>query len=291
MANAPSFKVTIRYIQYNRTWNEDFWWGGSNIGSLVAAVSNILSPATAFRHPSTYINYVRITNPFAQRQSQILHQSIPILTPGNIQPEVTSTAAIYRMNTENLGVSRSIWARGLPNASVARRPGSGQDYPAGTLDAGMQAFFTALQQNGFGILSLVPVDSGDNKRHPISSITVNANKTVTVNTPDTYVTQTPARVVLYRIPQKLFPALKGHFTIIPAVGNFLIEGYSSPLAAGDYPLVGAAFRQELYRFSAFIPNLPGTTNNCQFVEFDRRDTAGGPSSTRGRSRTAIRRSA
>jgi hypothetical protein len=297
MPNPSAFKVTLQYIQFNRKWNEDFWVSASDVASVVPKVNAILTPAMLFRHPACYINYVRISNPFAQRQSQILHQQIPLLTPGSIVPEVTSTAAIYRLNTSNFGVSRSIWLRGLPNASVQRRPTTGQDYPGGSLDAGVQAYYQALVDQGFGVLSLVPTDTTDNKRHPINSITVLAPpqpgtpSQVQINTPDVYVTQTPARVVLYRIPQKLFPALSGHFTIQPAVGSFIPQGYLTPLTAASYNVVGAAFRQELYRFSAFIANAVGQTNNCQFVEFDRRDTQGGPSSTRGRSRARIRRSA
>lgn len=297
MPNPAVFKVTIQYVQFTRVWNEDFWWGGSVFAQCINAVEQILTPALLFRHPACFINYVRISNPFQARQSQIIHQRVPLLTPGSIQPEVTSTAAIYRMNTNVAGVSRSIWFRGLPNASVARRPTTGQDYPAGNLDAGVQSYYSALIANGFGVLSLVPVDTGDNKRHPITSVTIlpppqaGAPSQVQINTPDTFVTQTPARVILYRIPQKLLPGLTGHFTITPSAGSFIPQGFLTPLAAATYNMVGSAFRQELYRFSNFIPNISGQTNNCQFVEFDRRDTKGGPSSTRGRSRARIRRSA
>jgi hypothetical protein len=161
----------------------------------------------------------------------------------------------------------------------------------------VQSYYAALVAQGFGILSLVPQDSGENKRHPISSITVlpppqaGAQSQIQVNTPDTYTTQTPPRVVIYRVPQKLFPGLTGHFTITPAMGSFVPQGYLTLLQPATYNMTGSAFRQELYRFSSFISNPPGLTDNCQFVEFDRRDTKGGPSSTRGRSRARIKRSA
>lgn len=296
MPNPNVFKVTLQYVQFNRVWNEDFWWGGSTISGAISATRNILSAALAFRHTATYVNFFRVSNPFAQRQAQIVHQSIPLSTPTG-EPSVTSVAAIYRMNTVTGGVSRSIWLRGLPASSVARRAATGQDYPAGTLDAGVQGYFAALVANNFGVMSLVPSDTSDNKRHPISSITVlappqaGAQSQIQINTPDVYVTQTPPRVILYRIPQKLFPGLTGHFTITPALGSFVPQGYLTPLAPATYNMTASAFRQELYRFSTFLPNPPGLTDNCQFVEFDRRDTKGGPSSTRGRSRAKIRRSA
>jgi len=294
--NPNVFKVTLQYVQFSRVWNEDFWWGGSTIGQAISATRNILSAATAFRHTACYVNFFRVSNPFAQRQSQIVHLTVPSGTPTG-EPSVTAVAAIYRMNTAVAGVSRSIWLRGLPAAAVARRAATGQDYPSGTLEAGVQAYFSALITNGFGVMSLVPSDAGDNKRHPITSITVlappqaGAMSQVQVNTADTYVTQTPPRVVLYRIPQKLFPGLTGHFTITPAVGQFIPQGYLTPLAPATYNMTASAFRQELFRFSPFLANPSGTTDNCQFVEFDRRDTKGGPSSTRGRSRAKIRRSA
>lgn len=296
MPNPSVFKVTIQYVQFSRKWNEDFWLNETTIANAITKTRAIFSAAVAFRHTACYINYARVSNPFARRQSQIIHTTIPNATPTG-EPSVTAVAAIYRLNTSNAGVSRSIWLRGLPANAVARRAATGQDYPAGTLEAGVQAYFAALVAQGFGVMSLVPQDEGDNKRHPIDSITVldpprpGALSQVQVNTPDVYTTQTPPRVILYRIPQKLFPGLTGHFTITPAVGNFIIRDYLTPLAPGTTNLQGSAFRQELYRFSTFIANPPGLTDNCQFVEFDRRDTAGGPSSTRGRSRARIRRSA
>lgn len=296
MPNPAVFKVTMQYVQFSRVWNEDFWWGGSTMSQAIAKTRLILSAATAFRHTATYINYFRVSNPFARRQAQIIHLQVPLSTPTG-EPSVTAVAAIYRMNTETSGVSRSIWLRGLPANAVARRAATGQDYPSGTLDAGVQAYFAALVANGFGVMSLVPTDSGDNQRHPISSITVlpppqaGAQSQVQVNTTDVYTTQAPPRVILYRVPQKLFPGLTGHFTIRPAVGSFIPQGYLTPLAPATYNMTASAFRQELYRFSAFQANPSGLTDNCQFVEFDRRDTKGGPSSTRGRSRARIRRSA
>lgn len=296
MPNPTAFKCTLQFKQFDRVWNEDFWSGASTLSQAITKTRAILSAATAFRHSATYISYFRVSNPFAQRQAQIVHLQVPLSTPTG-EPSVTSVSAIYRMNTENAGVSRSIWLRGLPANAVARRAATGQDYPAGSLDAGVQSYFAALVAQGFGILSLVPTDTGDNKRHPISSITVlpppqaGAQSQVQINTPDVYLTQTPPRVILYRIPQKLFPGLTGHFTITPAVGNFIPQGYLTPLAPATYNMTASAFRQELYRFSGFLANPAGLTDNCQFVEFDRRDTKGGPSSTRGRSRAKIRRSA
>jgi hypothetical protein len=294
--NPNVFKVTIQYVQFSRVWNEDFWCGTSTLSDAISKTRAVLTAATAFRHTATYVNFFRVSNPFAQRQSQIVHQQVPLSTPTG-EPSVTAVSAIYRLNTNTAGVSRSIWLRGLPANAVARRAATGQDYPAGTLEAGVQAYFAALAANSFGVMSLVPSDAGDNKRHPITSITVlappqaGAQSQVQINTPDPYVTQTPPRVVLYRIPQKLFPGLTGHFTITPAVGSFIPQGYLTPLAPATYNQTASAFRQELYRFSTFLPNPAGSTDNCQFVEFDRRDTKGGPSSTRGRSRARIRRSA
>jgi hypothetical protein len=294
--NPAVFKVTLQFVQFNRVWNEDFWWGGSTLSNAIMATNDILSAALAFRHSACYINYFRVSNPFAQRQADIIHQQIPQLTPTG-EPSVTAVAAIYSLKTVTGGVKRAIWLRGLPANAVARRPSTGQDYPAGTLEAGVQAYFAALVNKGFGVMSLVPTDSSDNKRHPITSITVlappqaGAPSQVQINTPDVYVTQTPPRVILYRVPQKLFPGLTGHFTITPAVGSFIPQGYLTPLAPATYNLTATAFRQELYRFSQFQTNPPGLTSNCQFVEFDRRDTKGGPSSTRGRSRAKIKRSA
>lgn len=295
MPNPTVFKVTLQYIQFSRKWNEDFWLQEAVMATAITKTRAILSAATAFRHTACYINYARISNPFAARQSQIIHTNIPSGTPTG-EPSVTAVAAIYRLNTSNAGVSRSIWLRGLPANAVARRASTGQDYASGTLEAGVQAYYAALVAQGFGTMSLVPQDNSDNKRHPIDSITVlapprpGALSQVQINTPDIYVTQTPPRVVLYRIPQKLFPGLAGHFTINPALGSFIPQGYLTPLAEGTTNLLGSAFRQELYRFSGFVANPSGLTDNCQFVEFDRRDTAGGPSSTRGRSRAKIRRS-
>jgi hypothetical protein len=295
MPNPNAFKVTLQYIQFNRVWNEDFWWAGTGLLSAIQKTRTILSAATALRHTAVYINYFRVSNPFAARQSEIIHQQIPQNTPTG-EPEVTAVAAIYKMSTNTPGVLRSIWLRGLPAGSVKRRITTGQDYPGGSLEAQVQAYYAALCAADFGIMSLVPVDTGDNKRHPITSITVlpppqaGALSQVQINTPDVYVTQTPPRVILYRIPQKLFPGLTGHFTITPAVGSFIPQGYLTPLAPATYNLTSASFRQELYRFSPFTPNPSGSTDNCQFVEFDRRDTKGGPSSTRGRSRAKITRS-
>jgi hypothetical protein len=292
-----AFKVTLNYVQFNRQWSEDFWSNQPDFPSVVAKVNNILTPATAFRHWAVYINYVRISNPFAARQSQIIHLRVADPPATLTDPAVTSTAAIYRLNTNQPGVSRSIWLRGLRADSIGRRQSTGQDFPAGGLDSGVQAYWTALVANGFGVLSLVPVDTSDNKRHPIPSITVLAPpmagspSQVQINTPDVYSVNATNRVILYRINQKLFPGLSGHFTVQPAVGNFIPQGYLTPMEAGTYNLTGAAFRAENYRFSSFIYNVSGQTNNCQFVEFDRRDTKGGPSSTRGRSRAKIRRSA
>lgn len=296
MPNPAVFKITLQYVQFNRRWNEDFWWGGSTMAESITKTTNILSAATAFRHTACYISYFRVSNPFAQRQADIIHQFIPQNTPTG-EPSVTAVSAIYSLKTNVGGVKRSIWLRGLPANAVARRPSTGQDYPGGTLEAGVQAYFSTLVANGFGVMSLVPTDSGDNKRHPITSITVlpppqaGAMSQVQINTPDVYVTQTPPRVILYKIPQKLFPGLSGHFSITPAVGSFIPQGYLTPLAPATYNLTASAFRQELYRFSPFLANPPGLTTSCQFVEFDRRDTAGGPSSTRGRSRARIKRSA
>lgn len=284
MADTPYTRVAIRYRSYDRYWWEIFGRAGTSFDAVVPGLAELIAASLACRHPSCYVQYVRLSNPFAPRQAQIEHITQPELTIGSTKAAVTSTAAIYQFKGADLGTKRQIWIRGLRDSDVTRRASNGQDLTAGTLDANVRSYFNVLLAQNYGIPNLFPVDGSDNKRHPIDSITVLPLGVCRINTTDTFVMGTRNRLLLYKIPQKLFPGLKGQITGKADAGSITLQGYTSRLAEGVYEMTGAAFRKAEYRFSQF------KANSASFLAFDRRDTAGGPLSTRGSSRALIRRS-
>lgn len=284
MADTPFFRVALRYKQYDRRWWEVFGSNKSTIQQIMDLRFALRDAALAFRHPSVYLSHVRVSNPFAPRQADIKHFDNPNAPIGTAVPETTSNSGIYEFAGTDAGVKRHIWIRGLREADVKRRPSTGVDFEAGDLHAGVVAYFDYLRTNGFGIPNVQPVDGTANARHPIDSITVLPLRKVKCNVSEAFVLGDRKRVILYRIEQKLFPGLRGRFTVTADATGFVPIGYSAALPEGTYELTGAAFRKEEFRFTPFV------SDGCTFLAFDRRDTSGGPLDTRGHSRPLIRRS-
>lgn len=289
MADTAFTRVSFRYRSYDRKWWEVFGNSNTNFAQIASTLENIVAKAVAFRHASVYVSHVRISNPFAQRQSQILHISNPGRTIGSSVPETTANAAIYEFAGTDAGVKRHIWLRGLKEADVRRLPGTGQDVQANDLSTLIAAYYESLRAATFGIPNVQPVDTTGNKRHAIDSITVLPLERVKCNVSEAFVTGDRKRMILYKIDQKLFPGLRGRFTVTSDATGFIPQGYLTPLPEGTYPLQAAAFRKEEYRFTPFRANTL-TDTGATFLGFDRRDTAGGPLDTRGRGRPVIRRS-
>lgn len=284
MADTPHLRVAFRFRSYDRRWWEVHGNSNADFGIIASQFPALIPLSLAFRHASVYVSHVRISNPLAPRQAQIFHIANPARVIGSSVPETTSVSAIYEFRGTDLGVKRHIWLRGLREADVRRYPNTGVDNPQGDLPSQVTSYYNFLRTNGYGIPNLYPIDTGDNKRHPINSITVLPLQQVRLNVSEAYVLGARKRIVLYKIPQKLFPGLRGRFTVTEVTGGLVPQGFLTPLPVGDYPLVGAAFRKEEFRFSAYL------TDGSTFLAFDRRDTQGGPLDTRGHSRALIRRS-
>lgn len=285
MAGTNFLRVAFRFRQYDNAWWEVYGSARSSITDALNDAANVRTEIVSFRHPSVYVSHVRASNPFAPRQAEIRHFTVPDRAPGaSPEPDVTSTAAIYEFAGSDAGVKRHVWFRGLNDRDVERRSSTGADLPSGALTGGVQALFDALRANNFGIPNVVPVDAGDNKRHTITTITVLPLGFVKLTSADAFTLNSDKRVILYQINQKFFPGLTGRFTVTSDASAIYPKGYVTPLPEGEYPQQTGAFRNETWRFSSF--RAAGAT----FLHFDRRDTAGGPLATRGRSRAVIRRS-
>lgn len=284
MAETNYLRVAIRFRQYDMKWWEVYGCSTLDFPTLAAAVRNLVAPALAFRHPACYISHFRITNPFAARQSQIVHINNPGNPIAGTIPETTSNACVCELAGDVAGVTRRVWFRGLREADVRRYPNTGVDYMAGDLSAQVNSYFAAMRAINFGIPNVQPQDSGDNARHPIPSVTVLPLQRVRLNCPEAFVLGARKRVILYRISQKYFPGLRGRFTVTADGLGIYPVGYLTPMPEGSYPINNAAFRKEEYRFTPF------KADGLTFLAFNRRDTAGGPLDSRGHSRSLIRRS-
>lgn len=284
MAETNYLRVAFRFKQYDQRWWEVYGTSVTDFGTAMASAEALVPLSIAFRHPACYISTIRITNPFAQRQSQIKHVANPARVIGTTIPETTSNAGIYELAGTDAGVARRVWFRGLRNSDVRRYPNTGEDYPTGDLPGQVASFFAELRTRLYGIPNVQPVDSSDNARHPIPSVTVLPLQKVRLNVSEAFVLGARKRVILYRISQKFFPGLRGRFTVTADGLGIYPQGYLTPMPEGNYPLNNAAFRKEEYRFTPF------RDGGCTFLAFNRRDTAGGPLASRGHSRSLIRRS-
>lgn len=284
MADPLFMRVAYRYRQYDRYWWEVHATSDTSLDTIKGKFGPVISASLACRHPAVTCVKVRIANPFAPRQGDIDRPIVPGSAVGTNVPDPTSVAGIYSLRTVLAGVKRSLFLRGLPRASVTRLPSTGADVPGGDLPNDIKTYFAALRAANYGVASLVPQDNAENKRWTISSATVLPLQQVKLNFMGAPTFNALKRVVLYQIPQKLFPGLSGRFTVVNDATSFIPQGYLTPMAEGDYPFVGAAFRMENWRFSAY------GTQDPVFLAFDRRDTKGGPLDSRGRSRSRIRRS-
>jgi hypothetical protein len=283
MSDVAHLRVAFRYKQYDRAWWEVHATQDTNFDTVKNKLQAVITASLAVRHPSVFCAYVRVSNPFSPRQAITFRFPITIPVTPSFQPSVTSTSANYKLLGDNDGVKRTVWIRGLNAGDVTRNTITGQDVPGGNLPANVNAYYAALRAANYGIPSLYPASTANYQTWPIDSISVLTLKRVKVNFTGAPVFGDKKRVIIYRVPQKLFPGLRGTFTVANDATGFIPRNFSSELAVGDYELVGATFRTAEFRFSSY------KTGNPEFLNFDRRDTKGGPLDGRGRARAVIRR--
>lgn len=284
MADATFFRVALRFRQYDRTWWEVFGSGDTEIATIKPKLLTVVTAALAFRHPAVYCSNVRISNPLAARQADVVRLNIAATPVGTTVPSPTSESVNYQLQANTVGVKRTIWFRGLKASQLKRTPSNGQDYLDGDLPTLITAYYEACRAANFGIPSLFPVDNGDNRRWSIDSITVLPQKKIKINFTGAPVWGSRNRVLIYKVPQRMFPGLNGQWTTTHDATGFIPIGFESELPVDTYPISGGAFRKAEYRFSVFAEG--GST----FLNIDKRDTRGGPLDARGRSKTKIKRS-
>lgn len=263
-----TYRVTINYRQQRATWSEVFYRNETSLENAAKFSTDFYDAAIQFRSPLVVLESIVVQDLANPRLALPIRRQAKSTSDTDQAPDVTSTAAVYRLRANSPPAVRTLWLRGIRDQDVTRSEVTGADVPTGKLPNGWKAYYAALRAHNMGVYALIPISADPYVFTPCLSVTVQADKRVLLTMNGTFTLTAKKRVILSQFDPKLFPGLNGHWSPLGVTTNTLLLGYRSPLAPAVYDVTKARIRPEEYRFCAFA------ADGDEFVGFNKHDTKG-----------------
>lgn len=217
-----TFKHVFEFIDVNgSTWREIYYRTGSSIGGELQVPLDVYNARVALlATPHTFLRD-RISNVDVVRQTARRTLNIPGLAAvGQIQgvADITPAPGAAVISIVGLtGGSRYLWMRGT-SGTVYTNDASGRPNPGGDFRSKLGVFLNQLNANQFGLRTLIT--PATNKYSAVSLVdgkTQPGQAILTLATPIAGVLA-GSKITVGGFDPKVFPALKGQFTVI-AIGT------------------------------------------------------------------------
>jgi hypothetical protein len=278
----PDFRVTWNFVENTGAqFNEVYYVSASNAQAAATTKANLQTNRVSMLHPLNKLVSIRAAQVDKTRVTSINVVNLTGTGPLNFGPVPAGLAGVVSLAGAT-GGSRKVWMRGLPDAWVSRDKTSGVDVPAAAYLTALQAWFTSLQNNGYGtrqVLQPVPGPLTNLKILQVDGSAKQGYSDVTLSAAAPY--GFPARVIIGGASKKDLPSLNGRWSLMQAPAGAIIRiPYQTP--EGLVIQGGAAHcRQESY--AAIQPFVPA---NCNFLYFGTRATHVPLTHSRGAKRAA-----
>jgi hypothetical protein len=270
----PNFKIVYQYTQPNKGWTETFYRTATDLPTAATQLPQVYLRALFMRDTLTVLNKIRISDVLNNRSSLVVPVNVSG-PPGSAGPEGAGVAALVNLVSTTPPSSRKLWVRGIQDLMFNRIAASGVDNPSAGLINAINDWITYLAQYGYTIRSLAKVGAPPNNYITINSVGVVSPGSVNLNVTAGAVLATGQQIVVNQVNQKLFPGLKGIFSVGICTATVVPIPYNSTMPIAIYPLTKGRFRQVNYNYGAISVTGSGFSN------FSTRSTGKNPLGGRG----------
>jgi hypothetical protein len=279
-----TFRVVWQFIDNNGSqWNEVYYRDASN--ALLASQTGfaLAQARIALMHPLSKLLKIRSSQVDASRVTGAtnFNWNGTYPDPNNAGPATAGDAIVCSLSAAPSG-TRKIWMRGCADSAIQRQATSGEDYLSAGVKALLDAWFSALAANSYGLRTLKPQTPGplqNNKIMNVDATGTTGTAAVTVQAAPLYVVG--SRVIIGGCSKKDLPAINGRWTVLATAGNVVTIGYQTPQNS-SVPGGNGYMRAEQYNpIAVFDPA------SCAFSHFGTRTTKNPITRSRG-ARRAVR---
>jgi hypothetical protein len=274
----PNFKLVFQFTQPSKGWSEVYYRTATDVRAASVLSQSFIDSMRNFRANITTLIKVRVSDVLNNRSSVV----VPINQVGGPTPgltaDITASAAVVTLNAPLVGSSRKVWLRGLPDTYITRDLTSGIDTPDPRLLSGINNFLNQLAVSAFTVRALAKIGVPPNVFTTLISVTSVAGAgTITLNFAAGPTFAIGTQINITQVSQKLFPGLKGTFTIVSSTVTTAVIAYNA-LTTGTSLLTRGRIRPVNYLFG----NIDFQTSN--FSNFGTRATGKNPLGGRGAKR-------